>query len=204
MSAEVTVTIICKTDKGFINYHETFISHGEDHFEFKGKRYNIPIENTGHYPVGFWNFGRKQAMFFSQHKTFAKLFDWFKLAKNATFEVGYLYNEDNPDPLELIVKNPENYSDKTYLDNDWQWSKVNNWITKTRVIPGFYEDVDNKFGNRSRLADMRLWIILGIVAIIVVGVVVAVYFATGHGHQAVQAVTNVTATISPSNFTGGP
>src|ERR1017187_8055081 len=93
---EVTVTIMERKEKHnrieYTNFHQTFRT-SEDHFEYKGKLYNLPIEDTEHYPIGFWSFGRKLGLFYEQHQTLARFFDWFKFASKATFEVGYLYEE---------------------------------------------------------------------------------------------------------------
>ena len=85
----------------------------KEHCEFKGLKYNEPIGDTQHYTIGFWNWGRKLSMHFSQHTTQAKLFDWLHFAANVSYPVGYIHEEGKPEPLELKVKNLENFVDIT-------------------------------------------------------------------------------------------
>ena len=133
---EIIVNVAARTA-----YHETFMS-SVDHCEFKGVCYNEPIGETQHYHIGFWNWGRKLSMHFSQHLTQAKFLDWLHFAANVAYPVGYIHEEGKPEPLELKVKNLDNFVDpateedvdiKEHLDNftsleenaNIDWSKIN-------------------------------------------------------------------------------
>jgi len=102
---EIIVNVAARTA-----YHETFMS-SVDHCEFKGVCYNEPIGETQHYHIGFWNWGRKLSMHFSQHLTQAKFLDWLHFAANVAYPVGYIHEEGKPEPLELKVKNLDNFVD---------------------------------------------------------------------------------------------
>ena len=202
--ADVTEIFIKKTDKGLKAYHESFMSNS-DHCEFKSFRYNEPIETTLHFSIGFWNFGRKLSMFFNQHTTLARFFDWFHYAQNVSYPVGYTHEEGKADPLEINVKNPNNFCtlEKHPGNIDINWSQINYDLSKNTTIKGMHQDIAMLFKGHK---DIN-WNPLILVAIIVVAIacvaVLGFYFM---GHHATQAAQNITITIPntpyPSPFRG--
>jgi hypothetical protein len=204
---EVTVTIMERKEKHnrieYTNFHQTFRT-SEDHFEYKGKLYNLPIEDTEHYPIGFWSFGRKLGLFYEQHQTLARFFDWFKFASKATFEVGYLYEEGTADPFELIIKNPLNYvANQVPVEyGDWDWGKVNYLMEKNSTIKGSYKDVDDALRGEPKVEIGKLLIIAIIAFAVIAGIIGAYYiFGVNHSGVAQQIQQNITA-ASPTPFGG--
>jgi hypothetical protein len=169
------------------NYHETFLmdTTKNSSFEYKGKTYNIPAEDTGHYSPSFWDFPRKWGTFFEQHKTTAKFLDWFHFAKNATFEIGYLFLEDNPDPYKIEPP-------------DYDWALENYQIQHNTTIEGAMKDADKKLKGEEKHTSMLM--LVGLIIIAIVAVIVAIAYFTGNHAQAAQQIQNVTATIPPSNL----
>lgn len=184
---EVTVRIMGK-DK--TNYVKTFMldTTNKHTFEYKGICYNIPADLGSHYLPGFWDWDKKLARFFAVHKTLASLFDWFNLADKANVELGYLYEEGNPDPIDLSA----------YVA-DIDWAKENYNLEHNESVAGVFLDVDRKLRGKQDSFSAIPWVLL---AIIIIGVAVfVVYYFTG-GHASPTVVQNVTApvTASPTPF----
>ena len=191
---EITVTIMEKKESHgrieYTNFHQTFRS-SKDYFEYKGLRYNLPIETTEHYPIGFWSWGRKLGLFYEQHHTLARFFDWFKFASKATFEVGYLYLEGTPEPYELSVKNPDNFL--FFDDNkDIDWGRIFYSMSNGTAIKGAYKDVDDALRGEGKL-EIGKWLIIALIAFVVIAGIVGAYYIFGN-HETVQQIQNITVT----------
>lgn len=176
---EVTVTIMETSNK--VNYHETFMIDTTQHnsFEYKGKKYNMPPQDTGHYPISFWNFGVKLAIFFERHKTLASLFDWFNYRKKAGYEIGYLYWEDNPDPDKM--ERP-----------DYDWALENYKLQRNQTIEGSFRDAERRL--RGKEVAVNRLMIIGLIIIAAIAIIVAVVVITGQGHAPPAPIQNVTGT----------
>jgi hypothetical protein len=189
---EVTVTIMAQQEK--TNYHETFMLDltKENSFEYNGFTYQIPIEETGHYPISFWNIQAKFATFYERHKTLASLFDWFHFRDRATVEVGYLYMTENSKPF-TFDDLPENH------DLKQDWAIQNYMLEKNTTIEEAHREADKRLQGDFGDSINPLWIILGIVAIVAVCVVLVAYLATGGGSggnaQVIQNITDTNATV---------
>jgi hypothetical protein len=192
--AEITEIFIAPTDKGLIAYHETFMSP-KNYCEYKGLKYNEPIEETQHYAIGRWNWGRKLSMYFTQHTTQAKFLDWCHFAANVSYPVNYLHKEGTSDPLELKVKNLDNFENPT--DNaDIDWSKINYAISQNTTIEGTHADVDALLrGNRE--INWNPLILLIVVVIAIACCVVGGFYFLG-GHHTTTIISNSTLTNSTS------
>lgn len=179
---EVTAIIL---EKGKKHYHETFLMDlTQDHtFEHDGFRYNVPAEATRHYDASFWAFHKKLAAFFEVHKTLAYFFDWFNLRERVVYEVGYVYEKGQANPME--VKKPE-------VD----WTYRNYAIRHNKTIEGHYKAVDLKLKGDRKLNMNMMLLILAIIAVPIV-VIVVLSILTGDPNS-VQHVQNVTATLAPS------
>ena len=210
--AEKTEIII--NPKELTAYHQTFMS-SIDHCEYKGKRYSEPIGDTQHYNIGFWNWGRKLAMHFSQHTTQAKFFDWFHFAANVSYPVGYLHVEGNPEPLELKVNNPDNFVDPTTeRDLDIKdhleeyttleenaaidWSKINYAVSQNRTIEEMHEDVDYLLSGEHRVNFNLMLLLVVIIVAIAACIVGGAYFLGGNHSETVHQISNITATVNPT------
>ena len=194
--AEITEIFIKETDKGLTAYHQTFMS-SKDYCEFKGQKYNQPLEETQHYSIGFWNLGRKLSMYFSQHTTQAKIFDWMHFANNVSYPVNYLHREGVSDPLALQVKNLDNFVNPE--DNaDIDWSKINYAISQNTTIEGAHEDIDALLRGHYRINWNPLILLVVLVIAIACCVVGGFYFLGGH--HTTTIIQNATATYGPTNI----
>jgi hypothetical protein len=184
---EVTITIEQKGDKA--NFHQTvwFDTTKNNTFthNFPDRpiyEYKIPIQDAGHYPPGFWQFDKKLGQFYELHKTWGKLFDWFKLAEKGSSDIGFLYQEGTPEPVQL---------EPTVHD----FALDNFYLQKNTTVEAAFTDADNKLrgtGNQLGKIAWALIIIFGIVA-----AVILIYTLTGTPPP-VEPVNNATATIAPS------
>ncbi len=178
---EITVTIE-DTEKGKVDYHETFLTN-EDHFEYLGVKYNIPIEDTNHYNTSFWDVQRRLGGFFEMHKTLAGLLDWFNFRKRATVEIGFLYTKGVSDPVE--IKAPD--------ENVAVWSDINYDLQNNTTLEEADKDADRALKGKGEPAFNKM-VIVALILVAVVAIV-ALYFFTHQSHQAVETVQNVTSTI---------
>lgn len=179
---EVTVTIMSKDVN--LNYHETFLLDTTKHhsFLYKGVEYKIPPEATYHYPPSFWAWGTKLAIFFEQHKLLASIFDVFGLRKRACYEIGYLYWENEPEPI--TVTQPE-----------YDWALENYDLQHNTTIEGACRDADVRLKGK---VDHTNWIMLiGIVIIVIVALVVLSNVLGGGGGSAPVGVPSPSPTSSP-------
>lgn len=179
------VTVMIKSADN-INYHETFLMDTTEkkQFTFKGKSYTIPAQKALHYSPSFWAFGRKLAMFYELHKTLATLFDWFQFRKRANYEIGFLYEEEKSDPV--------NVKDH-FLDTDWALDNYN--LRKNQTIEGHFKAVDDKLhGPKNPMGSLM---IIAAIIIVAIAAVVIVTMFTGSPHQTAHEIQNVTVTLHP-------
>jgi hypothetical protein len=178
---EVTVIIIKKTDKDREHYHESFMAdlNTQHTFEYEGVTYNMPVGNTTHYNPSFWNFPAKWALFFEQHKTWARFFDWFQLRKKVVYEVGFIYEQGKADPL-----NPKRPTIDFALEC---WNIKHNTVIESRL-----KNVGVKL-NRTQPSNMKWWAIVAVVIIVAVVAVIALQMFVGKTPDA----STVTLTPTP-------
>lgn len=187
---EVTVMIMFE-DK--VNFHKTFMvdTTKNSTFDFDYFTYLIPAQKALHYFPSFWDFPRKWATWFSRHKTWALFLDWFKLARKASKEIGFLYEKNQANPVDL----------KQYqLGHDWALDNYN--LRRNQAIGGHYKAVDNKLRGPRNIMGTLGWIVILIIAVVaIISVLAFVSSNPGALHQAAQ---NATATPLPSFNPGGP
>jgi hypothetical protein len=149
-----------------IVFHKTYMADltQDNFFEFDGDTYNIPTEKALHYFPSVLDVPRRLGRFFSKHKTLASLFDWFKLGKKSSHELGFIYEYGVSNPLDLNRFN---------LGHDFA---KDNWnLRHNRSVSGHYSDIDNKLkGVRSLLGSWKFlaFLIIAIVIIVTVALLV--------------------------------
>lgn len=194
---EVTVTIQGK-DK--TNYHETFmLDTSLNHtFEFDGVTYNIPAEDTQHYHPSFWKFDVKLGMFFEKHKLIAKFLDWFKFREKATFEIGYLYEENNVNPLSLTPKiyNPQSKQYEDFITSH-NFALINYDLMKNTTFEGKHQEVKNLYRKGGMSMKSIMAFLLIIIAIVAAVVVASMLFGNQPQPQTIQNVTTTIGAIHP-------
>ena len=185
---EITVIIMFPDEK--VNFHKTFMADTRinNTFAFDNFTYTIPAQKALHYFPSFWDFPRKWAAWFNRHKTWAVFLDVFKLAKNYSKEIGFLYVKGQANPIDL---------DRFTLKHDWALDNYN--LRRNRSIPGHYKAVQNKLKGQRDIMGSLSWIVILIIGVVAIISVLA-FFASNPGllHQA----ANATATLTPGP--GGP
>jgi hypothetical protein len=164
------------------NYHKTFMGNVTETpvFGYAHAKYNMTPEAAMYYPISFWQFGRRLGGFFRQHKVWASILDWFHLRDNSNFEIGYLYEKDNPNPIAM--------EQVSKLD----FGMLNFLLQRSTVHKQVSRDTEAKLrGNTSNFKSIA---IIGIIIIVVVMVMVAISFFMGGG-SAAQQVKNVTGAV---------
>ncbi len=197
---EVTATIMWEKK---VQYHESFMmdTTQDNSFEYKGKQYHVPPEGTLHYNPSFLNFPYKLGMFYEQHKTLATFFDWFGLRKRAVHEIGYLYQENQADPIDLSELNKQLLGDADGHD----WALINNHLYNNTSIEGAMHDADMDLKGSQGLPT-SLMLLIGIIIIAIVAAVVVVFVVMGQHPTAVSTIqhTPIPSIIpKPTTHPGG-
>lgn len=190
--SEVTLTIECTNNE---NHHETLMLdiRKKNYFTYKNFQYSIPASKAEHYPHSFWDFPRKLGNFFEQHKTLGSLFDWFKFRKNISAEIGFLYEENNAEPL--ILKPQTRVFNNVSLD----WALINYHLQHNTSFEDAMQDAHDRLKGHQE-TPLTTWILIAVGIMAIVAVIILISTYTGNHNQTVQQVQNVTFTPSPSPF----
>lgn len=181
---EITVTIQLKEGT---NYHETFMmdTTKDNTFEYNGFVYSLSAKDAMHYHPSLLAVDRKLAMFFDMHKTLAMFFDWFNFRNRASYELGFLYEEENPDPL-----TPVNLSGADF-------ALINRHIQDNTSLEGSAQDADNKLKGAKPL-NINLLMLAVVIIVAVVAIIVVISYVAG------PAQVPQNATFTPTPFIRGP
>jgi hypothetical protein len=185
------ITVIIMFPNMAVNFHKTFMvdTRINNTFSFDGQNYIIPAQKAYHYFPSFWDFPRKWAAWFSRHRTWAFFLDVFKLAKNSSRELGFLYVKGQANPIDL---------DEFKQQHDWALDNYN--LRRNRSIAGHYAAVTRKLKGQRDFMSSLGWIVILIIGVVAIISVIAFISANpGLLHQAAQ-----NATVTPAPIIGGP
>lgn len=172
-----------------VNFHQTLLTDMTQNqtFTYGDVEYKMPADAVTHYHPSFWRLDVRLATFFMQHQIWATFFDWFNMRKRAIFEIGFLYDEGNPEPY--TIKAPE-----------YDWALENWFIANNTTVEGHYKATDNVLAGKQDHFS-ALAILIGII-VAVVAIVSIIVITRGGGIGASPPIQNVTA--SDANSTLAP
>ena len=195
---ELTVIIIDKENKTAM--HKTFVADlsRENTFtychnapteglevpedEAKKYTYTIPKGEATHYNPGFFELNLKLALFFTRHKIWATLFDWFKLRDKAVLPVGFIYEKGKTAPI------PHQRPEIDFAQENFN-------IRHNSIINKRFKAVKKKL-DRNQESPVKWALVIGAIIIVLVVAFVLISFMTNN-QNAAQQIANATATATP-------